>query len=190
MVRDDAPIVGREWTRQAWIAAPLWWITAWFVAAFPWAPREINAANVILGLVAGLWCPAYVLTKRGELSLRELPDAPEGRPSRLGPRQRTLLALVVVVPPVGALLLSTVPDTWFNDLSAVEQDLLGAAGFGVLAGLTIGALLTTLRALHCRWAEWRHGDEIVRVSLRYTSWLASRPARAGARSEADAALER
>lgn len=189
MVRDDVPIVGREWTRLARIAAVLWWTAAWLVAAFPWAQLKIDAGVVFVALVIAL-STAYALARSQGLSLHHLPDAPEGRPPRLKPQQRTLLALVLVLSPVGALLLSAVPDSWFNDLSAIEQDLLGAAAFGVFAGLAIGAVLTTIRALHCRWAEWRSGDEIVRVSLRYKSWLASRPTPAGARNEPDPALGR
>lgn len=155
-------------------AAALWWAAAWLISAFPWAQLEIDAGIVFPALATALFV-AYTMSKSVGLSLRHLPDAPEGRSPRLTRPQRTLLALVVILSPVCALLLSAVPDWWFNDLSAVEQDLLGAAGFGVLGGLAIGALGTTLRALHCRWAEWRNGDEIVRVSLRYKSWLASRP---------------
>lgn len=174
---------------MARLAAAACWTAAWFVAAFPWTPPEMDAGGVFLALVTVLYV-AHTVSKSGGLSLRPLPDAPEGRPPRLKPRQRTLLALVVVLPPVGEPLAGALPDNWFNEISAVRQDLLRAVGVGVLGGLALGASLLTLRALHCRWSEWRNGDEIVRVSLRYKSWLASRPARAGARSEADTAFGR
>lgn len=180
MVRDDVPIVGREWTRQARIAATVWWITAWFAVAFLQTPHETGIDHIIVAVAGALGYPAYELAKRpfGELTLHELPDAPEGRPSRLGPLQRTLLALLVVVPPVGVLLPGAMPD-WFSEISA-----------SALTVVAICASLATLRALHCRWSESRNGDQIVRVEFGDDSWLAWRPATAEARSEAEAAFGR